>query len=169
MELSEKLIKIEKEIEEGFNEKSVRRLKSLINVYPNNINLRNRLAELYYNIGFFESAGKYWILTEPKDLRIENCISLYLKSVNYANGKILKDLKYNGDLQQLPDYSLNKINELYLEKDKIDKYSRQLILNNHYKSQQNSNSRNLFFALIVISIILIFFVGVFSIIYWVTN
>lgn len=61
----------------GLKSKAIGRLKNLINQNHNDIGLRNKLAELYYENGFLDSAGKYWILTEPTENRIRKCVHLY--------------------------------------------------------------------------------------------
>ena len=71
MNLKDKLAKIESEIDNGLKLKATDRLRNLINQYPNEIELWSRLAELYYESGFLDAAGRYWILTEPTDDRIK--------------------------------------------------------------------------------------------------
>lgn len=68
MKISDKLIKIEKEIELGLKYISVDRLRNLIKEYPNNMKIRGTLAELFYESGFLDAAGRYSILTEPTEI-----------------------------------------------------------------------------------------------------
>jgi hypothetical protein len=80
--LKEKIAKIDSEIELGLKFKAADRLRNLIQENPNELELWNKLAELYYESGFLDAAGKYWILTEPTNDRIKKCIARFL---NYGH------------------------------------------------------------------------------------
>jgi hypothetical protein len=110
--LKEKLAEIELEIKNGFKFKAADRLRNMINQYPNEIKLWNRLAELYFESGFLASAGKYWILTDQKEDRIKNSVEIYEKSVNYSGTKILQDITFRGDKSRLSEYGKKKLSEL---------------------------------------------------------
>ena len=97
-------------------------LRNLINENPNDQNLRNTLAELYYQSGFLDAAGRYWILTEPNDEKIIESIEVYEKSVNYSGNKILQDLKFRGDKNLLSEYAQIKLSELELDSKKKTNY-----------------------------------------------
>ena len=112
MKLKEKLDKIDSEIKIGLKSKAIDRLGNLIKQNPNIIELRSKLAEVYYESGFLDSAGKYWILTEPVDNRIKKCVELYQKSVSYSGHQILREIKFSGDKTQLDEYAQAKISEL---------------------------------------------------------
>jgi len=106
--LKEKLNKIDSEIENGLKFKASDRLKNLIQENPNETQLWNKLAELYYEGGFLDSAGKYWILTEPKDERITKCVEMYEKSVNYSGYQILQEITFRGDKKRLSEFAQKK-------------------------------------------------------------
>lgn len=120
--MKEKLAKIEFDIKNGLKFKSADRLRNMINQYPNESELWNRLAELYYESGFLASAGKYWILTEPKDERIKKSVEIYEKSVNYSGTKILQDITFRGDKTKLSEYGKEKLTELELDSKKKSNY-----------------------------------------------
>jgi len=50
---------IDFEVENGLKFKASDRLRNLIQENPNETQLWNKLAELYYESGFLDSAGKY--------------------------------------------------------------------------------------------------------------
>ena len=102
MNLQEKLNRIDQEIEAGLKLKSADRLRNLINEYPNELGIWEKLAELYYESGFIDAAGRYWILTEPKEERINESVAIYLNSVNNSGTKILQDITFRGDKDKLP-------------------------------------------------------------------
>lgn len=120
--MKEKLAKIEFDIKNGLKFKAADRLRNMINQYPNETELWNRLAELYYQSGFLASAGKYWILTEPKDDRIKKSVAIYEKSVNHSGTKILQDITFRGDKTKLSEFGQNKLSELELDSKKKSNY-----------------------------------------------
>jgi len=120
--LKEKLDKIDVDIQNGLKHKSADRLRNLINLNPNDLELWNRLAELYYQSGFLASAGKYWILTPQTKDKIKQCVEIYEKSVNHSGNKILQDITYRGDKSKLSEYGKRKLSELEQDSKKNSKY-----------------------------------------------
>lgn len=112
MSLDEKLNRIDEEIAGGMKFKAVDRLRNLINEYPNDLTIWNKLAELYYESGFLDAAGRYWILFEPNDERKKRSIEAYTKTVNNSGYQILQEITFRGDKDQLPDFAKNKLMEL---------------------------------------------------------
>lgn len=119
MNLNQKLARIDKEIQQGLKMKAADRLRNLTNQYPNELIIWERLAELYYNSGFLDAAGKFWILSEPKSEVIQKCVTLYEKSVNYSGTQILNEIIFKGDKNKLSDYAKNRL--LALEKSSKEK------------------------------------------------
>jgi hypothetical protein len=117
--MTNKLEKIDIEIKEGKKYKACDRLRNLINENPNNLELYDKLATIYFESGFYDAAGKYWILIEPKNEKIKNCVEIYKKSVNNSGTKILQDLKFGGTKSELNDYAKNQLEEL--EKDSFER------------------------------------------------
>lgn len=115
MSLKEKIAKIDSEIENGLKFKAADRLRNLIQENPNEIELWNRLAELYFESGFLDAAGRYWILTEPTDDRIKKSVEIYEKSVNNSGYQILQDIVFRGDKSKLSKFAQKKLSELELD------------------------------------------------------
>tara|TARA_R110002049_G_scaffold251142_1_gene425513 strand:+ start:135 stop:659 length:525 start_codon:yes stop_codon:yes gene_type:complete len=173
--LKEKLAKIEFDIKNGLKFKAADRLRNMINQYPNESELWNRLAELYYESGFLASAGKYWILTEPKDERIKKSVEIYEKSVNYSGTKILQDITFRGDKTKLSEYGKNKLTELELDSKKKSNYIPEFkkLTNRKKRNQQNEKRsfkdkliEKLFFG-ILIAIVLLIIIGFITVINWI--
>ena len=112
MNLKEKLNKIDSEIESGLKFKASDRLRNLIQENPNETQLWNKLAKLYYESGFLDATGKYWILTEPTDEEIKKCVEVYEKSVNYSGYQILQEIVFRGDKTKLSEFAQNKMAKL---------------------------------------------------------
>ena len=110
-----KLFKIESDLKKGLKYKAADRLRNLINEYPDELGLRNNLAELYYYAGFLDAAGKYWIFEESNQPHIKQCVELYRESVNNSGNQILKDVIFKGSKEALDEYALRIL--LELEKD----------------------------------------------------
>jgi len=174
MSLKKILLKVDSEFENGLRYKATDRLRNLIQENPNNIELRNKLAEFYYESGFLDSAGKYWILTEPTDDRIRNCVEIYEKSVNYSGNRILTELVFRGEKSKLSKYAQQKLSELELDsKKKVNHIPKFYPKSNTQQSNNSENKNNfkekviglIFFSALALIVILII-VGLISIINW---
>lgn len=77
----------------------------MINEFPDDISLREKLAQIYYDSGFKDEAGKFWILSEPQNLEMKESVETYRNSVSNSGNAILKDIVFRGDKSQLSDYS----------------------------------------------------------------
>lgn len=175
MGLVEKMQKIEQEIEGGLKFKSADRLRNLINEYPNKIEIRERLAELYYESGFWDAAGRYWILTEPKETRIKKCVEIYENSVGNSGTQILNEITFRGDKEKLSVYAQKKLTEL--ENDSLKKSNyipkffpklNKLDQKNRQRSQTLRNKVIHFILIIVVIIIpILAIIGCISVIKWI--
>ena len=173
--MKEKLAKIEIDIKNGLKFKAADRLRNMINQYPNETELWNRLAELYYESGFLASAGKYWILTEQSDDKIKKCVEIYEKSVNHSGTKILQDITFRGDKSKLSEFGKRKLSELESDSKKKSNYVPEFspILNKKRKNKErqktNFKDELIKFGLIVllIGILLSIIVGFITIIGWI--
>src|SRR5690606_16015159 len=104
--------KVEANILEGQKEKATLRLKSMINNNPDDLEIREKLAQLYYDSGFYDSAGKYWILKDSEKEHIRKCVEIYIASVKNSGHHILMDIKFSGEKSLLPLYSQEVLNKL---------------------------------------------------------
>lgn len=175
MNLKDKLAKIESEIDNGLKLKATDRLRNLINQYPNEIELWSRLAELYYESGFLDAAGRYWILTEPTDDRIKKCVEIYEKSVNYSGTKILQDITFRGDKLKLSEFALKKLTDLELDSKEKSKYiptfasklNQQKQKRKEYKSTFKDTLLGFVFGAFLISIAVFAIIGLIKVIRWI--
>ena len=175
MSLKEKLAKIDTEIENGLKFKATDRLRNLIQENPNETELWNKLAELYYESGFLDSAGKYWILTEPTDDRIKKCVEIYEKSVNYSGYQILQEITFRGDKTKLTEFAQKKLAKLesdsktksnYIPKfyPKTNKSKRQ---RDKYKGNFKGKMMGFIFFGVLILIAIFIIVGFVDVIKWI--
>lgn len=144
MSLKEKLEKIDSEVENGLKFKASDRLRNLIQENPNETQLWNKLAELYYESGFLDSAGKYWILTEPTDERIIKCVEIYEKSVNYSGYQILQEITFRGDKLKLSEFAQNKLTKLETDSKKKADYVPKFSPKTNKRKKKNSEYEETF-------------------------
>jgi hypothetical protein len=175
MNLEEKLKRIDLEIQNGMKYTATDRLRNLIQENPNEVQLWNKLAELYYESGFLDSAGKYWILTEPTEERIKNCVEIYEKSVNYSGNQILQDLVFRGDKSKLSEYAQNKLTELELDSNRkvnfIPKFNPKSNTPKKNKTEQKQTLKEklggyIFFSILALIFILLI-IGFITVIKWI--
>ncbi|CAL2101231.1 conserved protein of unknown function [Tenacibaculum sp. 190130A14a] len=174
MNLKEKLKKIDIEIENGLKFKAANRLRNLIQENPNAIELRNKLAELYYQSGFLDAAGKYWILTEPTDDRIKKCVQIYEKSVNNSGYQILQEIVFRGNKSKLSVYAQKKLTQLeYDSKEKVNHIPKFYPKSNKSKQKSAKNKSTIkdriiefIFFSVLISIVLLIIIGIVTVIKW---
>ena len=69
----------------------------MINQFPNDLSLRRRLGQIYFEAGFLDEAGKFWILSKPENNEMENAVEIYRKSLSNSGNAILKDIVFRGD------------------------------------------------------------------------
>jgi len=118
MYIGDQLLLAKKEVSEGKKNKAGQRLRNVINTYPDAMEVREALAVLYYEAGFLDLAGLYWLLTEPTPT-IQRCVDAYMQTINYSAVQALKDFKYRGDATTLPVYARKRLDYLEGEKQKV--------------------------------------------------
>ena len=174
-DLKEKLDKIDFEFENGLRFKATNRLRNLIQENPNEIELWNKLAEFYYESGFLDAAGKYWILTETTEERIIKCVEIYEKSVNYSGNQILQEIVFRGDKTKLSKFAQQKLTDLELDSEKktkyVPKYNPKQNIQKKYNTKQIQTFKDKligkFFFFVFILIVISVIVGFVTIIKWI--
>lgn len=111
--------KIDEDLKEGRKKKACDRLRNMINQFPDDISLRKKLGQIYYEAGFLDEAGKFWILSEPENEAMENAVALYRKTLGDSGSAILKDIVFRGNKEQLNEYAMGTLAEL--EQDSLKK------------------------------------------------
>lgn len=175
MYLNVQLEKAEREIKEGLKQKAAGRLKNVLNTYPDAMEAREMLAEMYYSSGFIDMAGKYWYLTPPTEEHIQRSIEVYEQSVNHSSFQILKDLKYKGHKTALPEYARKKL--LILENNIKDighglpykPISSNNSIDDVYQKTFIDKLVPILFISIITLCLLFFIVGVITAISWLVN
>ncbi len=116
------LHRIEYDLKEGRKKKACDRLRNLINQFPNDLSLRRRLGQIYFDAGFLDEAGKFWILSAPENKEMENAVELYRRSLSNSGNAILKDIVFRGDKDLLGEHAKKVISELEHDSFKATKH-----------------------------------------------
>lgn len=111
--------KVEQDLKDGRKKKACDRLRNLINQFPDDLSLRKKLGQIYYNAGFLDEAGKFWILSEPENDEMKDAVALYRKSLGNSGNAILKDIVFRGNKALLNEYAMSVFTDL--EKDSLRK------------------------------------------------
>ncbi|WP_294302890.1 DUF6584 family protein [uncultured Chryseobacterium sp.] len=155
--------KIEQDLKTGKKKKACDRLRNLINEYPDDLSLREKLAQIYYEAGFKDEAGKFWILSEPQNFEMKEAVELYRCSLSNSGNAILKDIIFRGDKNKLPVYALNIIKELEADSFKktkhIPDFKRKRREKGNYTESEDSFLSKAGFVLLIAAIILLPFLG----------
>lgn len=156
--------RIEQDLKDGRKKKACDRLRNMINQFPDDISLREKLAQIYYESGFKDEAGKFWILSEPQNFEMKEAVEIYRNSLSNSGNAILKDIVFRGDKNRLSEYSINILNELEVDSFKRTKHvpdfkPKKREKGNYVDSKDNFFSR-VGFLLVIGGIILLLFLGI---------
>ncbi|MEY9969695.1 hypothetical protein ABH966_000057 [Lysinibacillus sp. RC46] len=120
--ISKTLKGIEEDIKNDDLGKARDRLHGLISTFPNELELRKKLGDIYFELKYPAMAGRYWYLEENKTpLMVHACIE-FEKSMGNDINNIARALKYKGDIELLKGMELDpallyKVKELVEEPD----------------------------------------------------
>ncbi|KAA2217669.1 DUF6584 family protein [Chryseobacterium sediminis] len=116
------MYRIEQDLKEGRKKKACDRLRNMINQFPNDITLRKKLGQIYFEAGFLDEAGKFWILSAPENNEMKNAVEIYRKSLSNSGSAILKDIVFRGDKDCLDEYATNVMDALEQNSFKVTKH-----------------------------------------------
>lgn len=155
--------RIEQDLKAGRKKKACDRLRNLINEFPDDLSLREKLAQIYYDSGFKDEAGKLWILSEPQNFEMKEAVEIYRNSLSNSGNAILKDIVFRGDKTQLSEYTKNILKELETDSFKktkhIPDFKRKQREKGNYIESKDSFFSNVGVYLLIGGIILLPFLG----------
>jgi hypothetical protein len=99
----ETLRRIEREIEAGDRGKARDRLHGLLVTYPDDLAVRRRLGDVYWQLHYPAMAGRYWYLEEVRTPEMDWARAAFERSCGNNAAQILMALKFNGDVLALGD------------------------------------------------------------------
>ncbi|WP_371922588.1 DUF6584 family protein [Sporosarcina sp. Marseille-Q4943] len=95
------LKRIEEDIESDDLGKARDRLHGLISTYPNELELRKKLGDIYFELKYPAMAGRYWYLEKNKTPQMKKACIVFENSMGNDMDKIARALKYKGDIELL--------------------------------------------------------------------
>lgn len=97
MAKDETLRNVEYDISKGNYEKARARLHSLIWTYPDDLDLRRRLGDIYWLLQIPKKAGQYWYLEKDKTPEMESACKVFEAAYGGDPLLMLQELKFQGD------------------------------------------------------------------------
>ena len=122
MALDKTMEMIEKDKQAGNLGKARDRLHGLLVSYPDNLELRKHLGEIYWLLQMPDMAGRYWYLEEIKDERMNTACRIFEKQFKNDPVFILLAIKFKGNTENDPDTFANKTLE-FLHQQAWEKHS----------------------------------------------
>ncbi|WP_248562691.1 DUF6584 family protein [Niallia sp. NCCP-28] len=118
------LKKLKEDVQKNDLGKARDRLHGLISTYPNELQLRKRLGDIYFELKYPSMAGRYWYLEEKKTPEMVKACIQFEKKMGKDPEKIARALKYKGNMEILKRLKLdeeifslpNKVKEKLVEK-----------------------------------------------------
>ena len=150
------LRKIETDIQCEDLGKARDRLLGLISTYPNELELRKRLGDIYYELRYPVMAGRYWYLEKNKTPEMLKACNEFEKSMGNDPVRIARVIKYKGDLRLLQNQGLS-VDFAYLK-------------NTAYKVPEEPIKDALFligFIIILVLFVLFTGIGVYTCFHWI--
>lgn len=99
----ETLRRIEREIAAGDWGKARDRLHGLLVTYPDDLALRHKLGEVYWQLHHPAMAGRYWYLEEDRTPDMAQACAAFERACGHDAAQILRALKFYGDVAALGD------------------------------------------------------------------
>jgi hypothetical protein len=79
------------------------RLHGLIATYPNDLTLRLRLGQVYWELQYPAMAGRYWYLEQDKTPAMADACRSFERSCGDDPAKLLLAVKFRGDIEKIRD------------------------------------------------------------------
>lgn len=101
--------KIEEDIRKNDLGKARDRIHGLISTYPNELELRRKLGDIYFILGYPSMAGRYWYLEKEKTPEMIKACIQFEKTMGNDPFLIARALKFKGDNEVLKKLKLNQV------------------------------------------------------------
>ncbi|MFH1227561.1 MAG: DUF6584 family protein [Planctomycetota bacterium] len=162
------LKKVNYDVSQGNLGKACNRLQGLIMFDPDDLSLRVKIAEIYYQAKFLALAGKYWYLEENKTEIMKTACAEFEKYRGYSPLAILWDLKFRGNIDKLPKYAKEKL--LALQKECKGGYKFYPKISAGKRKKWKESFKDKLFKVgclaIVILLVILIGIGVFTVFKW---
>ncbi|KZZ84328.1 DUF6584 family protein [Bacillus sp. SJS] len=103
------LKRVEQDIEKNDFGKARDRLHGLLHSYPDELELRTRLGDIYYALRHPSMAGRYWYFEKNKTPEMVKACLLFEKQMGHDPLNISRALKFKGDHETLKNLHLEPV------------------------------------------------------------
>jgi len=164
---------IQSDIDQGNLGRARDRLHGLISSYPNDLELRVQLADIYSRLQHPAMAGRYWYLEENKTEKMIAAVTEFERSCGKDPLQILLALKFQGSLDAI-NYPFAKERLLSIQQECKDKYLNypEFGLKGAAKWKQTIRAKaasalipKIFITILILFVILAF-IGLFTVVSW---
>lgn len=121
------LERIRAEMDSGDLYKARDRLHGLLVTYPNDLEIRRLLGEVYWQLKYPAMAGRYWYLLESDDARYVEAKDAFARMHGGSEGAMFRAVKFRGDIEALGSAPLRdhlrNLQQIYPEQPKASRDS----------------------------------------------
>ncbi|WKZ58843.1 MAG: hypothetical protein QY309_13390 [Cyclobacteriaceae bacterium] len=111
MDFEEKIGRVDNDLDKGLKKRAIDRLHGLIKTYPDELRFRTKLGHIYLGIGFKDNAGQYFLLEKDRTIEMDEAVTIYLDSVNKSGWKILSDIQFQGNKDNLNNFAKQQLTQ----------------------------------------------------------
>lgn len=140
MSLEQIFTLVDQDINCGELEKAQDRLHGLLSSHPNNLEVRQRLGEIYWQLEQPEEAGRYWFLIEATTPEMVAASYEFATACENDSLEILRRLEFKGDVMEL-DSGFGQFMLLNLKHEIQEKYGTDIDLE-HNREELDSLMEN---------------------------
>lgn len=166
MSLEETLYTIETDIDMGDYGKARDRLHGLIATYPNNLELRRKLGNIYWELKYPAKAGRYWYLDRDKNPGMLEACKTFEKECGSNPYHILRSLKFRGDINSIDEFAKDLI--LTLQKQaKASGYKGTIRKTSNTYNEVEAKVAPTVLIIILLALLGFMVIGIFTVIEWI--
>jgi len=178
MPLQQTLDAVQQDISNGDLGKARDRLHGLINGYPDQLELRKQLGEIYWQLQMPEMAGRYWYLEEQKkDERMIEACHRFENQFGQDPLHILFAIRFKGQVEKIKD-TYAGLTILRIQQEAREKHSWygdyqkrgiEKFYSRESRKVRNKKTDGIFKWILIVAVLLLGFfciVGVVSVIRW---
>ena len=100
------LARVRAEMNSGDLYKARDRLHGLLVTYPNDLEIRRLLGEVYWQLRYPAMAGRYWYLLASDDPRHAKAVEAFARMHGDSEWEMIRAVKYRGDVAALKSVRL---------------------------------------------------------------
>lgn len=95
------MARVERDIERGDLGKARDRLEGLLAAYPDELQIRARLGEIYWRLQYPERAGRHWYLLPSDNSEMDAAKQVFAARHHDDPARILRAIGYHGGLESM--------------------------------------------------------------------